>query len=117
MLGHIKASVDGTATLAGYTETGRRHRSSVEVIAKLTLHAPGMEAIPVAATIRVPKSEMPLVAGRTWNVRFDRAEPSNVHIAWAVTGTLPRDSAHEMERELSRDEVRVIEATRRRGSK
>ncbi|MGA7989767.1 MAG: hypothetical protein WCB51_15365 [Candidatus Dormiibacterota bacterium] len=117
MLGHIKDPVDGTATLAGYTETGRRHRSSVEVIAKVTLHAPALGAIPVEVTLRVPKSELPLAAGRTWNVRFDRTEPSNMDIAWAVTGTLPRDSEHEMERQLSRDEVRVLEATRRRGSK
>jgi hypothetical protein len=114
MLGHIKDPVDGTATLVGYSETGRRHRNSLEVTAKLTLRAVGMDAIPVETTIRVPKSELPLAAGRTWNVRFDRAQPSNVHIEWAVIGPIPRESEHEMERELSLDEVRLLEATRRR---
>jgi hypothetical protein len=117
MLGHIKDPVDGTATLVGYTETGKWHRSSVEVSAKLTLHAPGIDALPIETTVRVPKSELPLAAGQTWNVRFGSSQPSQMHIAWAVNGTLDRDSEHEMERELSRDEVRILEATRRRGSK
>ncbi len=117
MLGHMTDPVEGTATLVGYTETGRRHLSALEVLAKLTLRTPGMDAIEVDTAVRVPKSELPLAEGRTWNVRFERAQPSHVEIEWPVAEPLDRDSEQEMERELSRDEVRLLEATRRRGSK
>jgi hypothetical protein len=110
----MKDPVDGTATLVAYTETGRHHRSSVEVSVKLTLRAPGMDAIPAETTVSVPKSELPLAAGKTWNVRFEREQPSHLEIAWPVAEPLDRDSEHEMESELSRDEVRLLEATRRR---
>jgi hypothetical protein len=117
MLGHMKDPVDGTATLVGYTETGKRHRASLEVLAQLTLRAPGMEEIPADITLRIPHSELPIKLGQTWNVRFERTQPSHAHFEWTVKDELDRNSRHEMERQLSVDEVRILEATRRRGSK
>jgi hypothetical protein len=116
MVGKMKDPVGGTATLVSYAETGRHH-ASLAVTAQIVLHASGMEPQTVDVNVRVPKAELPLTAGQVWSVQFDRSEPTHVKFSWAVTGTLDRDSRAEMERELSHDEVRVLEASRRRASK
>ena len=97
-------------------ETGKRHRSSIEVIATMTLQRPA--SMPSRRDDR-PGSEVRVAFGS--GPDLERAlrplATLTVHIAWAVNGTLDRNSEHEMERELSRYEVRILEATRRRGSK
>ncbi|HEY6469765.1 MAG TPA: hypothetical protein VI434_08345 [Candidatus Dormibacteraeota bacterium] len=116
MFGKMKDPVDGTATLVSYTETSRHH-ASIAVTAQIVLHAPEIEPQTLYINVRVPETELPLTAGHVWNVQFDRSEPTHVKFEWAVTDTLDRESRAEMERELSSDEVRVLEASRRRGSK
>jgi hypothetical protein len=117
MFGRMKDPVDGTATLVSYTETGGVGHSSLAVSARIVLHAAGMEPLAVDVKIRVPQSELPLTAGEVWNVQFDRDQLSHVKFSWAVTDELDHESLREVERELSVDEVRVLDASRRRGSK
>lgn len=117
MFGRMKDPVHGTATLVSYTETAGLGHASLAVTAQIVLHAAGMEAQTVEVNVRVPQTESPLTAGDVWDVQFDRSEPSHVKFSWAVTDALDRESRAEMERELSVDEVRVLEAARRRGSK
>jgi hypothetical protein len=117
MFGQMKDPVDGTATLVSYTETGGLHRGTLAISAQVVLHAAGMEPQTVDVKVRVPHGELPLSAGEVWNVQFDRGDPTHVKFSWAVTDALDRESRAEMERELSHDEVRVLEATRRRASK
>jgi hypothetical protein len=116
MFGKMNDPAEGTATLVSYTETGRHH-ASIAVTAQIVLHASGMEPQTVDINVRVPDAELPLTPGQVWNVQFDRSEPTHVKFSWAVTDALDRDSRAEMERELSHDEFRVLEASRRRGSK
>lgn len=117
MFRKMRDPVDGTATLVSYTETGARHHASLAVSAQFVLHAAGMEPQTVEIKVCVPETELPLTVGEVWNVQFDRSEPTQVKFSWAVTDALDRHSRAEMERELSHDEVRVLEASRRRGSK
>jgi hypothetical protein len=117
MFRYMKDPVDGTATLVRYTETGDRHHLSTRVTALMVLHATGMDPQTVAVNVRIPHSELPLAAGEVWNVRFDRQQPSHVKFAWAVSDELDSQSQKEIEKELSADEVRVLQASRRRGSK
>jgi hypothetical protein len=78
------------------------------------LHAPGMEPQPVEVQVRVPHSELPLTAGEVWNVQFERSQPSHVKFPWPVVDELDRQSRNEIDRELKIDDVRALEAARRR---
>ena len=117
MFGRMQDPVEGTATLVSFVETDHGHRLSSHVSARVMLHAPGMEPQAVDVSLRVPRAELPLAVGEVWNVKFDRAQPSNVKFTWAVSGELDDNSQREVDSELLADEVRVLKAGRRRGSK
>lgn len=114
MFGHMKDPVDGTATLVSYTETDHGHHSSQRVSAQLLLHATGMEPQSVEVNVRVPNTELPLTVGEVWNVQFDRNQPAHVKFEWAVSEELDGASQGDIDPDLRADEVRVLNASRRR---
>ena len=77
MFGHIKHPVRGTAQLVSYEETGKKDASETTIKAQLMIQGDGVLPTPVESDVKVSNSEMPVSAGKIWNVEFERDDPSH----------------------------------------
>ena len=77
MFGHIKHPVRGTAQLVSYEETGKKDASETTIKAQLMIQGDGVLPTSVESDVKVSNSEMPVSAGKIWNVEFERDDPSH----------------------------------------
>ena len=77
MFGHMKHPVNGTARLVSYEETNVRNEFDTTIVAQVIVEGDGVPATAVESHIGVPNSQLPLDAGTTWQVVFERDDPKH----------------------------------------
>ena len=77
MFGHMKNPVNGTARLVSYEETDMRNEFDTTIVAQVVVEGDGVPATAVESRIGVPNSQLPLDAGTTWQVVFERDDPKH----------------------------------------
>jgi hypothetical protein len=101
MFGRIKDPVHGTARLVSYEETNARNEFDTTIIAQVVVQGEGVEPVAVESAIGVPNSQLPLDAGTTWDVVFERDNPKHFK-------TVERDA-----QEMAADHTAAQEAAQR----